>query len=83
MRTALPILSALDGVEIARAHQTLVIGSADTENADFLKIALNAPTAEAHCVVIDAEGVAIYVADIVYRGDCIKLDIDLLPNSGT
>ena len=82
LHPALPILSALDGVEIARAHQTLVIGSADTENADLLKIALNAPTAEAHCVVIDAEGVAIYVGDIGYRGDCIKLDIDLLRNSG-
>lgn len=79
--TALPILSALDGVEIARAHQTLVIGSADTETADLLKIALNAPTAEAHCVVVDSRGVAIYVADIIYRGDCVKLDIDLLQNS--
>lgn len=80
--TALPILSALAGVEIARAHQTLVIGSADTETADLLKIALNAPTAEAHCVVVDNKGVAIYVGDIVYRGECVKLDIDLLRNSG-
>ncbi len=81
--TALPILSTLDGVEIARAHQTLVIGSADTGTADLLKIALNAPTAEAHCVVVDNRGVAIYVGDIIYRGDCVKLDIDLLRNSTT
>ena len=26
-----------------------------------------APTAEAHCVLVDSEGVAIYVGDIVYR----------------
>ena len=79
-RAALPVLSTLPGVEIARAHQTLVIGSADMETADHLKVALNAPTAEAHCVVTDTAGVAIYVGDIIYRGDCVKLNIDLLTN---
>ena len=79
-RAALPVLSTLPGVAIARAHQTLVIGSADMETADYLKLALNAPTAEAHCVVTDMAGVAIYVGDIVYRGDCVKLNIDLLTN---
>ena len=79
-RAALPVLSTLPGVEIARAHQTLVIGAADMETADYLKVALNAPTAEAHCVVTDTAGVAIYVGDIVYRGDCVKLNIDLLTN---
>ena len=75
---ALAVLPTLDGLTIASAHQTLVIGSADTETAELLKIALNAPTAEARCVVVDDRGVAIYVGDIVYRGDCVKLDIDLL-----
>jgi GntR family transcriptional regulator len=32
---------------------------------------------DARCVVIDEDGVAIYVGEIVYRGDCIKLSIDL------
>ena len=49
-----------------------------TGTAELLKVALNAPTAEARCVVVDDRGVAIYVGDIVYRGDCVKLDIDLL-----
>jgi GntR family transcriptional regulator len=77
---ALSVLSDLEGVAIARAHQTLVIGSADTEAAHFLKIALNAPTAEVHCVAVDDKGVAIYIGEIIYRGDFIKLDIDLLAN---
>ena len=77
-RTAFSVLSDLEGIAIARAHQTLVIGSADTEAAHFLQIALNAPTAEVHCVVVDDQGVAIYVGEIIYRGDFIKLDIDLL-----
>jgi GntR family transcriptional regulator len=80
-RTALPILASFDDLEIAEAHQTLVIGSADTEVADLLEIALNAPTAECHCVVVDAQGIAIYVAEIIYRGDCVKLHIDLLQNA--
>jgi GntR family transcriptional regulator len=74
---ALPILSELDGVTIGRAHQTMVIGTADTEIAELLDIELNAPTAEANCTVIDDGGIAIYVAQIVYRGDCIKFDIEL------
>jgi len=79
-RVALAVLSTLPGVKIARAHQTLVIGSADMETAEHLKVALNSPTAEAHCVVTDAAGVVIYVGDIIYRGDCIRLNIDLLTN---
>jgi GntR family transcriptional regulator len=31
-------------------------------------------------VVVDAKGIAIYVAEIIYRGDCVKLYIDLLQN---
>jgi len=34
--------------------------------------------AEAHCIVTDDQNVAIYVADIIYRGDCIKFDMELL-----
>jgi GntR family transcriptional regulator len=78
-RVALAVLPTIDGLTIARAHQTLVIGMADTETASLLGISLNAPTAEAHCVVTDAAGVAVYVADLIYRGDCVRLDIDLLP----
>jgi PHD/YefM family antitoxin component YafN of YafNO toxin-antitoxin module len=32
--------------------------------------------------VIDGRGVAIYVADITYRSEVIKLHIDLLANTG-
>ncbi|HLI11892.1 MAG TPA: GntR family transcriptional regulator [Alphaproteobacteria bacterium] len=76
-QTALSVLAELKGVHVAAAHQTLMIGTADTETADLLKIPLNSPTAEAHCVVIDRHGTAIYVGDITYRGDCIRLNIDL------
>ena len=76
--TALPILYGLNDVTIGRAHQTLIIGSADMEAARLLKIHLNAPIAEVHCVVADDNNVAIFVAEIIYRGDCIMFDIELL-----
>lgn len=75
--TALPVLISLSEVKIREARQTMVIGAADTETAALLKTALNAPTMDARCVVIDENDVAIYVGEIVYRGDCIKLSIDL------
>jgi GntR family transcriptional regulator len=77
-QAALAVLSSFDDVNIARAHQTLIIGGADMETAEHLKVPLSSPTAEAHCVVIDERGIAIYVGEIIYRGDFIKLDIDLL-----
>jgi GntR family transcriptional regulator len=80
-RTALPVLANLPGVDIERAHQTLVIGTADADTAGLLQVPLGAPTAECRCVVIDGAGVAIYVADIVYRNDCVKLHIDLFGRS--
>lgn len=75
---ALSVLANLKGIEVDEAHQTIVIGSADPDAAAHLHIALGAPVAECRCVVIDERGVAIYVADIIYRSDAIKMHIDLL-----
>jgi len=79
--TALPVLASLDGIGIDRAHQTLVIGTADPDTAALLQVPLGAPTAECRCVVNDRAGTAIYVAEIVYRNDCVKLYIDLFGRS--
>jgi GntR family transcriptional regulator len=58
-----------------------VIGGASVQTADLLKIALGAPTAECRCVVIDGNGVAIYVADMTYRSEVVRLHIDLLAHA--
>ena len=79
--TALPVLATLDAIDIEQAHQTLVIGSADPGTANLLHVPLGAPTAECHCVVTNRKGVAIYVAEIVYRNDCVKLYINLIDRS--
>lgn len=80
-KPALAVIATMNDIIVRDAHQTLVIGGADPETADLLKIALGAPTAECRCVVIDDAGVAIYVADIIYRSDCIKLRMDLLAST--
>jgi GntR family transcriptional regulator len=79
----LPVLSKLSGLKVRRAVQSVVLGSADPEAADLLQVQLGAPTAECRCVVTDDKGVVVYVAEIIYRSDCIRLDIDLLAGNGT
>lgn len=78
-RVALAVLSEMKGLGIARAHQTVVVGAADLDTAEHLGIPLNAPTAEARCVVTDKAGMVIYVGEITYPGDYVKLNIELIP----
>lgn len=80
-RVALAVLSEIKNLELSRAHQTLAIGAADIEAARLLEIPLNAPTAEARCVVADASGTIIYVGEITYPGDCVRLNIELIPGA--
>lgn len=82
-RPALPILAELDQVEVKSARQSITIGGADPEVADLLKIALGTPTAMCRCVIVDSHDIAIYVADIIYRSDYIRIDIDLLANASS
>jgi GntR family transcriptional regulator len=77
-RPALAILASFADIEVQHAYQTIVIG---VQTADLLKIALGAPTAECRCVVIDGNGVAIYVADMTYRSEVVRLHIDLLAHA--
>lgn len=73
--SALPILRQIKSVRISHVQQSMIIDTAEVETAHLLKIAVHAPTAEGRCVVLDDNGVAIYIADIIYRGDCLKFDI--------
>jgi GntR family transcriptional regulator len=81
-RTVLPVLEELGKVEIGRARQTLTIGTADVETARHLALPLNAPIAEVRRVVVDTRSNVVYLAELIYRGDAIKLEIDLLGVSG-
>jgi GntR family transcriptional regulator len=76
--TVIPVLLDLR-VRIARAHQTLRIGTADVETAQYLGIPVNAPTAEVRRVCRAPDGTVAYLGEVTYRGDYIHLEMDLKP----
>jgi GntR family transcriptional regulator len=74
--TVIPILAGMrDGV--AHAQQVLTIGTADVEVANRLQVPVNAPVAEVRRVFTDAAGRVIYLGEVKYRGDFIRLQMTL------
>jgi len=79
-RTALPVLLELERESIDYAQLTVVVGSASPDTSERLRMPLNSPTAEARYVVRNQQGVVTYVAEVIYRGDCVRFDIGLMRN---
>jgi GntR family transcriptional regulator len=77
--TVVPVLLDLPRVTVARAWQTLEIGTADVTVARHLDIPANAPVAEVRRVCQDQRGTVIYLGEVTYRGDYIHLEMDLKP----
>lgn len=78
-QTVIPLLKDMPGLNIASARQTLTIGTADLEVAQLLKVPLNSPVAEVRRVFTTADRSVIYLAEVTYRGDFIRIDMDLRP----
>ena len=76
--TIIPVLLDLPQVKIARANQTLAIAKAGTDAARHLKIAASAPVAEIRRVFSASDGTVLYVGELVYRADFIRLEMNLL-----
>jgi GntR family transcriptional regulator len=68
----------MEQVAFGSAHQTLTVGRADMETARLLDMDVGGPVAEVRRVITDRSDRVIYVAEIVYRGDFVRLDIQLL-----
>ena len=77
--TIIPVLLDLAGVKIATARQTLTIATAEVEVATLLKIPVNAPVADVRRVFNAPDGTVIYLGEVTYRGDFIRLEMDLQP----
>lgn len=75
--TIIPVLMELPQVRIAHAHQTLRIAVADVQTAQLLGMPLHAAVAEVVRVFRDADQRVIYVAEIAYRADFIRFQMDL------
>lgn len=76
-QAAIPVLLSLDGISIARAHQTLTVGTADAEVAALLAIPVNAPVAFVERTFENSGGHIVYFAEVIYRGEAVRLDIEL------
>ena len=77
--TVIPLLTSMKDVTIAQAHQVLTIGTADLEVAHLLGVPAHSPVAEVRRVFRDEAGRVIYLGEVTYRGDAIRLQMNLKP----
>jgi GntR family transcriptional regulator len=75
----IPLLLKMSHVRIAKAHQTLMISTADVEVANLLAVPVNSPVAEVRRVFNAPDGHVLYLAEVTYRGDFIRMEMDLRP----
>jgi GntR family transcriptional regulator len=73
----IPQLLRMKNVHIHRAHQTMSIASADAETARLLKMKSGAPVAHVSRVFLDKKEQVLYYAEVIYRGDWVKWEIEL------
>lgn len=73
----IPNMKAIAGLELAKIHQTLTIGSADIDAAGLLGLPVGAPVGIMRRTICDDRGTARYIGDIVYRGDMVRLKFDI------
>jgi GntR family transcriptional regulator len=78
-RAVISVLAELNAVDIRDARQTLTIDSADAETSRLLRIAPHAPVGRVERIFRDTDGAVVYTADLVYRGDWVKWEVDLQP----
>ncbi len=76
----LPLITSLPGVDITGARQTLSIASAEMEVARSLDIPLGSPVADVRRVLLGPDKTVLYLGEATYRGDYIRLDMDLKPS---
>ncbi|MCP5366109.1 MAG: GntR family transcriptional regulator [Hyphomicrobiales bacterium] len=72
----IPLLQELPQVRIAKARQTITIGTADLESARLLEIGVGTPVGEVRRIIQDPEGTVTYLGEVVYRGDLVMLETD-------
>lgn len=75
---ALPVLFDSPDLHVKIAHQSLIVSKCDMETALHLDLPVGEPMAEVRRVICDQDETIIYLADVIYRGDYIRLDMDLL-----
>jgi GntR family transcriptional regulator len=75
----IPLLMSLKGVRIARARQRLTIGTADVDEARHLRVPVNSPVGRVRRVFNAPDDTVIYLAEVTYRGDFVRLEMEMKP----
>ncbi|ARP80415.1 hypothetical protein CAL12_05915 [Bordetella genomosp. 8] len=55
------------------------IGIADAETARLLRVSAGSPVVNVTRVFLDGKGLILYYADVIYRGDWVRWEIELQP----
>jgi GntR family transcriptional regulator len=74
----IPVLMDLKSVRIGSARQVLTVSAAGAEAAAALNISVSAPVAEVRRVFCAPDGTVIYLGELTYRGDFIRVEMDLM-----
>ena len=70
-------LIEMPGVQLATARQIITFGTADSEAAARLGIALDSPVAKVRRIFRDPEGVVFFLGDYIHPGDLVQIDMDM------
>jgi len=70
-------LADLEGTGIGNLHQTFSFSTGDAEISTLLGVALNAPIGDVRRVITTKDDRILYVGEVKYRGDFVKIEMDL------
>lgn len=76
-KTAMRLVADIPDLKIVDARQVMTIGMADLETATRLNIPLGEPVAKVKRLAVDEAGTLILVANGLYRGDLVKIEVKL------
>lgn len=74
----IPILMDVAGDQIGSAKQVLTVSTAGTTIAKEMNISASAPVAEVRRVFCSHDSTVLYVGELTYRADFIRVEMDLL-----
>lgn len=75
--TAMRLVSDIPGQTVTDAYQVVTIGSADLETATQLNISIGDPIAKVRRMAVNQHGDIILLANGIYRGDMMKIEVKL------
>ncbi|MBW4984428.1 GntR family transcriptional regulator [Mameliella sp. CS4] len=75
--TAMRLVADLPGQTVVNANQIVTIGAADLETASQLNISIGDPIARVQRTVVNQNGDIIMLANGIYRGDMMKIEVKL------